>query len=312
MTIAVLPNNFIDFLRSSSLISIKEFDLEGVDSKLYTAKYKKKVFYRELWDSNLENCRGLVFTKDYEIVSLPFAKIYNYGIESNAPKFSDSQSLTAFRKINGFFVAATAYDGRILLSTTGSLNSPYTDLAYEELKLKPYITDELKSNPNYTYLFECITESDPHIIKEPVRGLICLGRRLKEFGSPVEFSQAYVDPYLWSTMLPNTNITELKRLATTVKHEGFVAYSDYDYHYHYSDSRHHKQVATKLKSTYYLVTKFLARTNQTISKQKLSKYENAEEFYGIIDHINNGIGASDFLGLDEQSRVAFVENYFVD
>lgn len=69
---------------------------------LYVLKYRKKVFYDGLWNEYLEQCRGTVVDNNFNLVSYPFQKIYNYGIEVNAPKLSDDTIVTAYRKVNGF------------------------------------------------------------------------------------------------------------------------------------------------------------------------------------------------------------------
>lgn len=242
----------------------------------------------------LENCRGLVFDKDYNIISLPFTKVYNYGIEKNAPVVSKDQKVVAFKKLNGFLVACTAYNGKVLVSTTGSLDSDFCKLA--QSLLTPQIEKEVLANPNYTYLYEGLDASDPHIIKEEIQGLACIGRRKKEFGSNVEFDQSYLHPAIWSSKL-ETTVENLVYLTKKVKHEGFVFYFD----------NGKGQQSAKIKSTYYLATKFLARVKK-LNFDKLNKFNVDEEFFGLIAHIKQN--SDRFMALSEKDRISFVENYF--
>ena len=283
-----LSKNFIEFLQSSKLVKITE------NGDLRIVKYAREVFFNNLWDDYLEYCRGLVFDKDFNIISLPFTKIYNYGIEENSPVVEDGKELVAFKKFNGFMVAVTAYNSKPLVSTTGSLTSSYVELA--ESLITPRINEEILTNPNYTYLFECIHESDPHIIEELDKGLICVGRRAKELGSKIEFSDEYLHPSVAASKLV-CSISELKALVKVTKHEGFVFY--------WNDSN--SQFASKIKTPIYLITKFLARTKKSFDKNSLSKYLFDEEYYGLIDYL---LGFEGFFSLAERERIKVIRNYF--
>ena len=90
-----------------NLVSMRETSHAG----LYVLKYKKRVFYDSLWNEYLEECRGTIVDKDFNVVSRPFTKVYNFGVESKAPKISLDTNVTAYRKVNGFMVAMTHYRG---------------------------------------------------------------------------------------------------------------------------------------------------------------------------------------------------------
>ena len=75
---------------------------------LFILKYTRKVFYDSLWTDQLENCRGTIVNSNFDVVSRPFQKIYNYGIEDRAPVLSDDTRVVAFRKVNGFLTAIRA------------------------------------------------------------------------------------------------------------------------------------------------------------------------------------------------------------
>ena len=136
---------------------------------IYVLKYKKTVFYDNLWNDFLEECRGTIVDKDFNVISRPFTKIYNYGIEAKAPVLADDVLVTAYRKVNGFMVAMTWYNGDVLVSTTGSTDSDYVNMAKEMmLKHMPW-TDwqmALRGAEGTTLMFECVHPNDPHIIPE--------------------------------------------------------------------------------------------------------------------------------------------------
>jgi hypothetical protein len=46
------------------------------------------VFYDNLWNDYLEECRGTIVDENFNVVSRPFTKIYNYGVEDRSPKLA--------------------------------------------------------------------------------------------------------------------------------------------------------------------------------------------------------------------------------
>ena len=95
--------NLKEYVESSNLVNMRECG-DGI----YVLKYKKRVFYDNLWNQYIAECRGSIVDADFNLITYPFTKIYNYGIEKEAPVFSEIDTLvTAFRKVNGFMVAVS-------------------------------------------------------------------------------------------------------------------------------------------------------------------------------------------------------------
>ena len=262
---------------------------------LYVIKYKKKVFYDNLWNVVLEECRGLVVDADFNIVSRPFTKIYNYGVEARAPKFEPDEMVEAYRKVNGFMAALTWHNNDILVSTTGSLDSDYVDYVYDMIVDNlPLYKETLSSLPDFTFMFECVHSSDPHIIPEQA-GMYYLGYRLKSWNSFVipsnnthQFNSLPVEDYYVS-------LEELQHMAKECKHEGFVFYHE--------DGR-----AAKIKSPYYLVNKFLARNPRTDKLMRPDiKKSFDEEYYPLLEVIQYNI--EDYTRMTEQERLAWIRDF---
>ncbi len=263
---------------------------------LNVLKYKRKVFYDNLWDEYLEECRGLIVDDDFNVVSYPFTKIYNYGIEKNAPVIHPDEMVEVHRKVNGFMVAVTWYKGDILVSTTGSIDSDYVKMAKEliEPNIQKY-RETCENNAAYTFMFECVHRNDPHIIPEK-EGMYLLGARKKELGSPIratlfdcsEFNSEYVERMF-------APMAYVEMLVKHVKHEGFVIYA--------ADGK-----ATKIKSPYYLVNKFVARNPRTDKLMRADiKQSLDEEYYHLIDAIQANI--EEYTAMDEQTRLAWVREF---
>jgi hypothetical protein len=280
--------------KNPRLVGMRETSFPG----LYVLKYKKRVFFDNLWNDYLEECRGTIVDKDFNVISRPFTKIYNYGIESRAPRLAGDTEITAFRKINGFMVAVTLYGDNILISTTGSIDSPYVDMAREMINIDQY-HEVCKHWPGYTFMFECVHKNDPHIIPEKP-GMYLLGWRKNTWNSQVQ-----VDIDLLWALSKNfgahqvdwilTNLSELREMIKSVKHEGFVFYTD-------------SGVSSKIKSPYYLTNKFVSRNPRTDKLMRSDIKETIEEeYYSLIDHIQANI--EEFTKLDEQARLSWVRKF---
>lgn len=271
--------------RNKHLITIKLHNFHG--EQLKVVKYKRRVFYDNLWTPELELCRGLVLDANNNIVALPFTKIYNHGVEANAPTFDPDEMVYAFRKINGFMVAITYHNGHLLVTTTGSIEGPFSLLAREFVT--PYIESVIASYPNMTFLFECCHPSDPHIIPEQP-GLYFLGARHKSINS---WTNPTVDLFEQDVYYPEffmMRFSSISSSAINATHEGYVIYSP--------DLKR----STKIKSKHYLVSKTLARA----SADKLSRLRIDEEFrdLSILSR------TPEFLAADEQTRLTMIRNHY--
>lgn len=262
---------------------------------LFVLKYTKRVFYDGLWNRFVEECRGTVIDRDFNIVSRPFTKVYNYGIEKQAPKFTDDTVVDAYRKINGFMVAMTYHDGELLISTTGSLDSDFCAMARELINVDKYL-GVCKAWPHYTFMFECVHRNDPHIIPEQ-EGMYLIGYREKNWDNKV-----YIDPKMLSAMAANfgtlpveyfrVTVGELLAMTREVRHEGFVFYDA-------------NGAGSKIKSPYYLTSKWVARNPRTDKLMRDDiKQSIDEEYYGLIDKIRENI--EEYTAMDEQARLAWV------
>jgi hypothetical protein len=267
---------------------------------IYVLKYKKKVFYDSLWNEYISECRGSIVDKDFNLVAYPFTKIYNYGIEKEAPVLAPDTKVTAHRKINGFMVACTLHNGKLLVSTTGSIDSPYVAMAKELIDEAKYL-DLCSRWEGYTFMFECVHKNDPHIVPEN-EGMYILGYRENQWHSSVEH-----DPFMLMEMgrvlgcfVPEnvtTSMAQLQVLAKECKHEGYVFYA--------ADG-----VSAKIKSPYYLTSKWVARnprTDKLVDLNKDIKHNLDEEYYPLVDAIRANI--VEYTAMDEQARLAWVRNY---
>ena len=288
------------YVATSGLVNMKPAGLG-----IHVLKYKKKVFYDNLWNDYIAECRGTIVDADFNIVSYPFTKIYNYGIEKEAPVFSELDTMVcAYRKVNGFMVSLTWHAGDVLVSTTGSTSGDFVDMA-REMMLKhmcwadwqmALMADDCR---DMTFMFECVHPNDPHIVVEKP-GMYILGYREKTWQSAVGHEPAVLEQLgeMFHCFVPecvHVTVAALKNMVKTVRHEGFVFYDE-------------NGVGAKIKSPYYLTAKWVARnprTDKLLTKEFKEQID--EEYYPLLEHIRANI--EEYTAMDEQARLAWVRNY---
>jgi hypothetical protein len=232
--------------------------------------------------------------KDWNVIVRPFAKIFNrFENDTNIP---DDEVVIAVRKINGFLGCAT-YDEKhgLIISTTGSLDSEFAELARKNL-LK-YVTDSLITGA--TYLFEIVDETDPHIIKEEY-GAYLIGIRMHKFQDGL-VSEGMLDNEAknFGCLRPDWEVRPFGEVLTDVqmcRHEGYVVYG--------------KDTTLKLKSPFYLVKKLFSRVNvEKINDTWLDTAKTwiDEEYYPLVDKIRADIKY--FTTLAPEQRRDYVETF---
>jgi hypothetical protein len=264
---------------------------------LFIHKYNRKVFYDNLWHvhPDLVEARGLIKDSLGNIVQYPFTKIFNR--HENGVDIQLDQQVLAVDKINGFMAATTWYNGDILVSTTGSLESEFVSMAKELLPLDK-MKDILQVYEDYTFCFEIVHPNDPHIIPEEV-GAYLIGGREKSIGSG-QLAQSTLDRIAFKIGVKRptykfTSFGDVVNTLKTYKREGFVVY-DAD-----------NDVVLKLKSPYYLSSKFIARTKKLyLIFGKDYKQHFDEEFYGLCAVLRHTFNKEEFLEIPEQERLEII------
>jgi hypothetical protein len=281
------------YVATSGLVNMK-----SAGAGIYVLKYKKKVFYDNLWNDYIAECRGSIVDSDFNLVSYPFTKIYNYGIEKEAPVLAADTPVTAFRKVNGFMVAVTWHNNDLLISTTGSTDSDYVAMAREMIDVDRF-KNVCASYESHTFMFECVHANDPHIIPEEL-GMYLLGYRVKSWYSKTETGKLDQLAQKFGCQVPEryeTTVGKLLETIKTVKHEGYVFYTE-------------DGVSAKIKSPYYLTSKWVARnprTDKLVDLNKDIKHNLDEEYYPLVDAIRANI--VEYTAMDEQARLSWVRNY---
>ena len=282
--------------------------------ELSVLKYKRSVFYENRFDEALREMRGLIIDKHNRIIVRPFKKQFNYSEriakDSKYPlHLDDAHRVDAVVKINGFLGCCTyvalppehpshtaSFNHQVIYSTTGSLDSDFAKMV--EKHCSPYEA-LFKKYPNHTFLFEITDAKDVHIIQERL-GETLIG--IIEVASGRQFREDEVNKIAAENglqcppLLENIPFGELKALLKTVKHEGFMVLD-----------AETKETLCKMKSPYYLVSKFFGRSNESNLGRKLDKKQLDEEYYPLVDYLREQ--RDTFNTLNEQEKIAFVQRY---
>lgn len=274
------------------------------ENGLSVFKYSRKVFYDALWNTDplLLEARGIVLDDDGNKVIWPFTKVFNYNENGAGVNLMMDTPIIAPRKINGFMASVTRYQGEILVSTTGSLDSDFVGYAKE--MLAPLDLFHVKSG--YTFLFEICHPDDPHIIEETL-GAWLIGCRNHETG--LMASEASLDNAAeqMGALRPEVfrgTFGQLWHMVRDCKHEGWMVIDAAT-----------RETVMKIKSPHYLSKKFIMRMGNKKVDQMFDNKEEFlktldEEFYAVVHYITRWWDKDKWKETDEASRRAIIEKYF--
>lgn len=279
------------------------------ENGLSVFKYARKVFYDSLWNTDpiLLEARGIVLDDAGNKVIWPFTKVFNYGENGAGLNLESTTPVIAPRKVNGFMAACRYWNGELIVSTTGSLDSDFAVLARTYIEKLQGV--EIAAC-NLTLIFEICDPSDPHIVSEEA-GAYLIGARLMQNCSYENemLNEAQLDGYaaLLGAKRPATfrgTFGELWQQVKTCKHEGWMVIDAAT-----------RETVCKIKSPHYLAKKFLMRMGQ---KKVTAMFEDKdefiktidEEFYHVVDYITRSWDAETWQATTETDRRAVIEKYF--
>lgn len=277
------------------LVRVKEDERTG----LKILKYHNRVFYDNTWTPMLQKMRGLVVDNDYEPVIYPFDKVYNF--QENGTVIPPWETVTIVHKVNGFMASARYVPPYgLLIASTGTMDSEYVALARRHLIKFEF---EMSRFPDYTFIFEIVDESDPHIVVEEAGAYLIGARQMN--------NQRLMDPFelhinqgckklfscIGDFVIPphQEKFKDVLANLRTVSHEGYMVYGE--------------KTTLKLKSPYYLTTKLLGRMNP----EKLTKYLEQgkipwmdEDYQWIMERL--AAEKEVFIGLSSADRIKYVRS----
>lgn len=143
---------------------------------------------RGMWEdpeSVYRHCRSIVIDlKNEEIVLFPFTKFFNVNeveetrIENILKKLENAKVVEMANKLDGSLYSARNYKGEIVTSTSSSLKESKSWRlvdANRMLKINKNIVKMIKVNPEYTFVFEYISQRDSHVVIYKEEGIYLIG-----------------------------------------------------------------------------------------------------------------------------------------
>lgn len=277
---------------------------------LFVLKYKRNVFYDNLWNDQLVELRGRVVDAYGNTVISPFTKIFNR--HENDTEIDRDEECLVIDKINGFMAAMTYVPSvdKVVISTTGSLDSEFVDLAEKHIGrpcIRDYIAKMYTNGWTGTWLFEIVDETDPHIISEE-EGAYLIGYRPHSmenyFSKPSTEGELDNVAIAMRVMRPWWSVEKFGNVTHTIKtynREGVVVYGL------------HSGTSLKIKTPFYLMTKFLGRMGinrmETLLENRARFIDTVkdEEFFPLVDYLIEW--RDTFLRFEPQDRIEFIRDF---
>lgn len=298
----------VDDLIAKKLVTKKTY-IEGPFAGLSVLKYKNNVFWDNLWhtDARLLECRGMVVDAEDNVVIWPFTKIFNRF--ENGTDLPPDQQVVCIRKVNGFMATAAIHKDKLLVSTTGTLDSEFSELARKYLEKMNF--DLISFREDYTFIFEICDSSDPHIVEEKEGAYLIGVRDLALNGVMVEEHKLDRIAEVIGAKRPGWDVVSFGDVVHNVKsvqHEGYVIRN-------VGTDDENSELLLKIKSPHYLAKKFLMRGGQNKWDMIWDNPQNAkqrvdEEFYDLLDYVRDNFSKHTWNVMSSDNRRRMIENYF--
>jgi predicted kinase len=277
-------------------------------------KYTTKAFFNtQIWQSRpeIKLARGVVVGLHGNPVNQPFPRTFNY-LEQGTT-LPPQTEVVAVEKLNGFLVVTVLHpyvENQVLVTCSGSFAGDYLEMAKELLYkqgLYGRVLKYLRDRPGLTLLWEAIHPQDPHIISYPEshHSLHLIG--VGELGGDF-WAESALDELASKLELPRpawfySRFQAVIDQVRSVNHEGFMI-----------RLAETGQFALKLKSPYYLRTKFLSRMTERRSKFMFAspekfKQELDEALWPLVDAVTQGVNASEWLAWTDVQRRDFIQSW---
>jgi hypothetical protein len=268
-------------------------------------KYNKNVFFKDVWKQNplLLEARGIVLDKEGNIVSYPFSKVFNDGEWNHT--FDRGDLVYASTKIDGFMAVVTWHNGNLLVTSSGTFDSDYVRYAKEWLQGER-VRKMCEHHPSTTFIFEIVDSRTSKVIDEHL-GAYLVGAREKVLGSELYSEQNLDDIFVgymkhtFQFFRPSWKQVPFASIVDACDHvdgehiEGYVCYNNIG-------------ECVKIKTQYYLVQKFLSRTNRNMdviwTDQAKAMKSLPYHFERIIKELPEWHSAEEWRALDENGKLA--------
>jgi hypothetical protein len=231
-----------EYLRANSLDALTaEFQISArrhqVFPNLVFLKYNQ--IESPLIAPIVQQCRGLILdeSRDWEVVSRPFDKFFNYG-EAHAASM-DWNTSRVYEKLDGSLMTLYWYAGAWQIASNGTPDASgpvyghrgtFADLFWETFHACGHSLDgPRRPNPGYCFMFEMMTPFNRVIVPHQAARVVLIGARDLKSGAEVAIENLAQHGWDAVRSFPLTSIDDCLRLCTEInpmEQEGYVVCDD--------------------------------------------------------------------------------------
>lgn len=174
-------------LRNANYAAILDSLVVNEDNSMILLRYNDLALDFEAWDGLLKECRSVVIDIiNDSLVIAPFKKFFNINekeytqINIVRDKVNHARKVEFSTKLDGSMITMRWYNGKLIVASSHRVDSSKSDVLKTAYK---YIDDGIINmcyeNPDTTFIFELIDESNPVVVKYSSSdyGLYLLGMR---------------------------------------------------------------------------------------------------------------------------------------
>lgn len=187
-------------------------------------KYRPEVNFFDLWNEFYMETRGLVIDIDkMELVSCPYRKFFNLNekpitqINVITELINKAYNVTIKNKEDGSMISCSRYNGNLVVSTSGALNS--SQALWAKAFIEKHYPTLMESLPEHlTFIFEAIYPENHIVVDYGLReDLILTNIRNKKTGRLLEEAEVEHYAMLFNLPTPQKETTGLLELMKAAK-----------------------------------------------------------------------------------------------
>ena len=142
---------------------------------IYLFNYTRKCTYEKMWNDATLMARGLILDANYNIVSLPLGKFFNYEeLTDEKKKTFENRKYRITEKVDGSCGVNFSFSDICGIATRGSFNSDQAIWATNLLNTKYADAIKKLNTKEYTYVFEIIFKRNQIVCKYDFEDIVLL------------------------------------------------------------------------------------------------------------------------------------------
>lgn len=190
---------------------------------LWIYNYAEKVQYEHMWNNETLQARGLIMDGEYNIVSRPFPKFFNFSETGYTnEELAEEGDFTVTEKMDGSLGISYWDHHRLQIATRGSFVSDQAKRA-NEILISRY--PNVSPNPDHTFLFEIVYPENRIVVDYGTQeDLVLLTAINTKTGEEVPYWELKLYFDVFPIVKQYDGITDFKNLEERPNAEGYVVH----------------------------------------------------------------------------------------